>query len=116
MDDTERQEPQKSELVALRARIAALEQELAAERQHRLYHDHLLSNVNDAIIVLNPEFRIEEWNAGAERIYGWTENEVRGKQLSSVLQQRYLDPSTTSTSAFEQLLARGAWIGMVAQR
>lgn len=116
MDDPKRQEPQEPELVALRARIAALEQELAAERGQRQHHEHILANANDAIIVLNPEFLIQEWNAGAERMYGWAADEVRGKQLREVIRQRYLDTATTSASAFGALLAQGVWMGMVAQR
>ena len=116
MDDLERQHSEDQEIVALRARIAALEQALAAEHQNRVYHEHLLANVNDSVIVLNPEFRIQEWNAGAERMYGWAADEVRGKQLSAVVQQRYLDTSITSASAFSDLLAQGSWTGMVAQR
>ena len=117
MDDREGKVPEaEAELVALRARAAALEQELAAERRHRIYSEQLLANVNDAIIVLDLDFHIQAWNAGAERIYGWAERDVRGKQLSALLQQRYLGSTFTSARAFGDLLARGSWAGIVAQR
>ncbi|MDB5925639.1 MAG: hypothetical protein JWN13_4575 [Betaproteobacteria bacterium] len=34
-----------------------------------------------AIIVRDVEGRVETWNAAAERIYGWTQEEVRGKPV-----------------------------------
>ena len=34
-----------------------------------------------AIVVRDSEGRVESWNAAAERIYGWTQDEVRGKPV-----------------------------------
>ncbi|HUS67926.1 MAG TPA: ATP-binding protein [Kofleriaceae bacterium] len=48
--------------------------------------DHYLSTVlhhsNDAIVSLDVTGRVLTWNAAATRIFGWTEEEIRGKSLA----------------------------------
>lgn len=39
----------------------------------------------DAVIVLDEGFRIERFNLGAERIFGWTEAELKGQPLDQLL-------------------------------
>ncbi|MFT3891243.1 MAG: PAS domain S-box protein [Anaerolineales bacterium] len=48
-----------------------------AEEQLR-YQATLLSQVNDAIVASNAEYRITAWNAAAETLYGWKADEVLG--------------------------------------
>lgn len=50
----------------------------AAERRIREQAD-LINKARDAIIVSDLTGRITLWNQGAERIFGWTEPEVRGR-------------------------------------
>jgi PAS domain S-box-containing protein len=46
-------------------------------------HELLIRSVVDfAILMLDAEGRIVSWNAGAERIYGYTENEIVGEHFS----------------------------------
>lgn len=45
----------------------------------------LLDIADDAIIVLNMENRIVFWNHGAEDLYGWTKEEVRGRIAHELL-------------------------------
>lgn len=45
----------------------------------------LLDKAQDAIVVCDLNFKILFWNKGAERIYGWTINEVLGKPIADVL-------------------------------
>ncbi len=40
---------------------------------------------DDALVVTDAALRITGWNAGAERLYGWTAEEVAGKPVSAVL-------------------------------
>jgi PAS domain S-box-containing protein len=101
-------------ITALQARLALLEQELAAERARRAFHEQILANVNDAVIVLDTGFLIQEWNTAAERIYGWKADDVRGLRLDAILKQRYPD-GTTNASAWEQLAQNGLWSGQVVQ-
>jgi PAS domain S-box-containing protein len=49
----------------------------------------LVEKANDAIISLNPEGQIVAWNAYAERIFGYTTEEIIGKPFTTVLPQRY---------------------------
>lgn len=49
-----------------------------AEERYR----NLFNNANDAILTTDLEYRITSWNLGAEKIFGWTANEVMGMKLS----------------------------------
>jgi two-component system, cell cycle sensor histidine kinase and response regulator CckA len=103
------------EFQALQQRIAELEQALEAERARRQHHEHIFANVNDAVIVIDATFRVQEWNTAAERIYGWAAAEAQGHLLSSIVPTRYLDASTDA-SVFAVLQQTGVWTGLVAQR
>lgn len=67
----------------------------------------LLDKTRDAIVVRDLEHRITYWNKGAEKIYGWTTEEVIGRRASELL---YRDPA-----AFERASAAvvrlGEWNG-----
>lgn len=67
----------------------------------------LLDQAQDAIMVHDLRGSVTYWNKGAERVYGWLANEVRGRQVQEFLgwePAQYAD-------AMSQLLARGAWSG-----
>lgn len=61
------------------------EDELSAigERYRSLIHA-----VPVAVISLNAEYCIERWSAAAERILGWPEREVQGKDIAKVIRDR----------------------------
>jgi len=101
-------------LRTLLSRLAMVEQALASEQARRAYYEQILANVNDAIIIVDTASLILEWNAAAERIYGWAAHEVRGHRLGEVVSTRYLDGST-SRDAFAILEQQGVWTGLVAQ-
>jgi PAS domain S-box-containing protein len=42
------------------------------------YYDRLLETTEDAVIAVNPEMRITLWSRAAERLYGWSAEEVLG--------------------------------------
>ena len=46
----------------------------------------LIALAHDAIIVRTPESIITSWNQGAERMYGWTEQEAIGQESHALLQ------------------------------
>jgi len=52
-----------------------------AEERYR----NLFNNANDAILTTDLEYRITSWNLGAEKIFGWTANDVIGMKLSTLL-------------------------------
>ena len=49
------------------------------------YHARLLRHINDAVIATDDQLRITAWNRAAEKMYGWSSNEVMGRNLSEIL-------------------------------
>jgi PAS domain S-box-containing protein len=68
----------------------------------------LLDLAHDAIMVRDMEDRIEFWNDGAEKLYGWTAAEVRGKEASTFL---YKDEPAAAAATRVSLLENGKWTG-----
>ncbi|MGZ6652224.1 MAG: PAS domain-containing protein [Solirubrobacteraceae bacterium] len=53
--------------------------------EQQAYHANLLNNVDDGVIATDAEdFRITAWNRGAERLYGFTAEEVLGRPAREV--------------------------------
>ncbi|MEP6686106.1 MAG: PAS domain S-box protein, partial [Verrucomicrobiota bacterium] len=71
----------------------------------------LIDLAHDAIIVRDLDDHIIFWNQGAERLYGWTADEVRGRRGTDFLYE--------DTAAFlkgrKALLERGKWNGELHQ-
>ena len=42
----------------------------------------MLSQVNDAIIAIDNNYKVTYWNQGAEHLYGFKSDEMVGKPLS----------------------------------
>ena len=68
----------------------------------------LLDLAQDAIMVRDMEDRVEFWNHGAEKLYGWTAAEVQGKQASGFL---YQDEPASPVAARAALIENGKWTG-----
>ena len=51
-------------------------------QRHRLLLAHILDTSADGILTLDAEDRISTWNRGAERIFGWTEEEILGRHAA----------------------------------
>jgi len=58
---------------------------LDQSRRRRLYLEAVLSAAPDAIITLDAEHHIAEWNAGAERLFGYSREEVLGKKIDPLI-------------------------------
>jgi PAS domain S-box-containing protein len=70
----------------------------------------LIELAHDAIIVRTPESVIISWNHGAERLYGWTEQEAFGKMSHELLQTHF----PHSREVADNLLAlHGQWEGQL---
>ncbi len=69
----------------------------AAEIERQDYDRHireqasLLDKAQDAIIVRGMDYRIQFWNKGAERLYGWTDSEVQGQSIVDLIYVNYAD-------------------------
>jgi PAS domain S-box-containing protein len=71
----------------------------------------LLDKAQDAILVRDLEHQIRYWNQSAERLYGWSAEEVVGRSILPLL---YGD-STSYFNAHDKLLAEGEWVGELEQ-
>ncbi|MBA3916081.1 MAG: PAS domain-containing protein, partial [Acidobacteriales bacterium] len=69
----------------------------------------LLDLANDAIFIRSSDNKISYWNAGAERLYGWTKSEVLGRAPADFLKTEFPIP-------FEELSRRERWEGELRQR
>ncbi len=68
---------------------------------------HILDQAHDAIIIHDLEGRIHYFNKGAERILGWTADEVRGRRTTDL----FFEDTSTFATAQEKLLQAGKWDG-----
>jgi PAS domain S-box-containing protein len=71
----------------------------------------MLDTARDAIMVRDLDHRLLYTNRSAQRLYGWTSDEVIGRPISELL---YPDPGPFLT-ATEIVLARGEWVGEIEQ-
>lgn len=77
------------------------------------YQANILQHVSDAIFVVDFERRIQSWNPGAERIYGWRADEVIGKPIRDMLKPVYPEATLEEISAIFE--AQQTWIGELIQ-
>jgi len=66
-----------------------------------------LDKAQDAIFVRNLEGKMLFWNKGAERMYGWTRQEVVDRNVDEIL---YTEP-TKLAEAYRLTVSRGDWHG-----
>ena len=72
----------------------------------------LLDQAQDAILVRDLDQNILFWNKGAEKIYGWTAEEVTGKNAEELL---FKDRSRQFNAARQAIIQNGEWKGEVHQ-
>jgi len=69
----------------LRAQVADRER---AEASLRVAHERLarlIETANDAVVTIDQQSHVIEWNAMAERMFGWSQAEVRGRALTELI-------------------------------
>ena len=71
----------------------------------------LIDLAQDAIVVRDLGHWITFWNKGAERLFGWTAEEIKGRQVTELL---YRDAAAFE-SAQRELLDKGSWSGEIRQ-
>jgi PAS domain S-box-containing protein len=59
--------------------------EIRRQDERRLRHATIVESLEDAIISLTLEGGITSWNAGAQRMFGYTEEETIGRHISIIL-------------------------------
>lgn len=72
----------------------------------------LLDQAQDAILVCDLDQNILFWNKGAEKIYGWTAEEVVGKSVADLIHKEH---STQFDTARQAIIATGEWKGEMHQ-
>ena len=91
-------------------RVLMLKHDVTEERdvideQQRLA---LLDAANDGIIIFDLDGHIRYWNKGAERQYGWKQDDLRGELIHSLLQTVFPSPLEDIT---DHLFRAGRWEG-----
>jgi diguanylate cyclase (GGDEF)-like protein/PAS domain S-box-containing protein len=72
----------------------------------------LLDKARDAILVQDLDNRVLYWNRSAERLYGWTAEEVIGRQTRDV----FHDSLAEFNKSIDAVLRLGEWDGELSQR
>ncbi|HLZ59920.1 MAG TPA: PAS domain-containing sensor histidine kinase, partial [Ktedonosporobacter sp.] len=84
------------------------ERERLQQVQHIRLQAELLNQAHDAILTRDPINRVLSWNKGAEKLYGWTEQEALGRVTHNLLKTRFPISRSTLDALLEQ---RGEWEG-----
>lgn len=78
------------------------------------HHSRLLENISDAVISIDLDKKITSWNAGAEMLYGWKQDDVIGKYISDIIPVKEF--VTSSLKDYRESLKKiGKWMGEVIQ-
>ena len=75
---------------------------------------HLLDSVNVAVISTGLDGLVTHWNAGAERMYGWTREETVGRPLRELVVPP--DYATKMAEVIRGIRATGEWTGELEAR
>ena len=101
-----------NELAGVRQRVAGLEEsEAARKRAEReseerwLYLESVLACAPDAIVTLDARHNVLEWNPGAERLFGYTLEEVVGRNIDDLITGPDTDVFDEATGLTRRILA-----------
>ncbi len=87
------------ELAILRQRVAEIERrdgqgkraEGALKESENMFRT-LAASANDAIIWIDNEAKVKYWNKAAERLFGYREQDIAGKEMHTIIvPRRYLE-------------------------
>jgi PAS domain S-box-containing protein len=80
--------------------------------EERAYLAGLLENTEDAVVAMDERYVVTAWNTGAERLYGWTADEVVGRHAEEVARSDLSEAQWTELR--RELAANGRWRGELA--
>jgi PAS domain S-box-containing protein len=100
---------------SLRARLARQQSDEAARQAVAKVSEQasLLDRAQDAIMVRNLDRTLRFWNKGAERLYGWTAEEVLGKSMEAFM---YPNPQVLGAAVAQAVANNGDWNGELEQK
>ncbi|ACK68901.1 PAS/PAC sensor hybrid histidine kinase [Gloeothece citriformis PCC 7424] len=101
----------KGEIIKLRWLLRDLTQQKKTQEQLS-EQAALLNVVSDAIIVYNLHDQIVFWNRSAQDLYGWTAQEIEGKNISLILSA---DSQQKLAQIYQSLFKQGEWKGELNQ-
>ncbi len=79
------------------------------------YHANLVETVSDAIISTDTENKIRSWNCSAEKLYGWSMEEVIGKKGADLLKTKFQEGFSREL-LLKEMHEVGSWHGELIQR
>jgi PAS domain S-box-containing protein len=79
-----------------------------------LFHASLAQGILDAVAVVDLAGRVLSWNKAAEALYGWTEEEVKGKVLGTLVHAHYQEGNREAW--LQKILALNYWRGEARQQ
>lgn len=74
----------------------------------------IFNNAPDAIIAVDLNYFITEWNKAAERMYSYKKEEVIGKRLDEIIHTEHIAPYSKEKAAI-QMKNSGGWSGEIIQ-
>ncbi len=86
-----------------------------SQRETDDYVAALTDNIIDAVISTDNDYRIATWNKGAEALYGWSAEEVKGKYVRDVLENEFPDNPHGREEAQMAMARYGQWRGEAIQ-
>ncbi|MHB8104149.1 MAG: PAS domain S-box protein [Dehalococcoidales bacterium] len=78
------------------------------------YHASLVDSISDAIVSSDNDYTVISWNKGAEKMYGWREEEVLGKNVLDILKPVYTNVKLEDIRA--SMDKTGYWQGEAVQQ
>ncbi|NBC16416.1 MAG: PAS domain S-box protein [Bacteroidetes bacterium] len=88
-----------------------LQRDITAEKQRHAEGQAkaaLLEEAQDAIYVQSLEGYLLYWNRGAERLYGWSDEQLAGRKIDEVL---FREDDSLPARAFQRTMRQGRWNG-----
>ncbi|MGA2586254.1 MAG: two-component regulator propeller domain-containing protein [Candidatus Aminicenantales bacterium] len=74
--------------IAVYTDVTELKRTEAELERRQKYLESVLFNSSNAIVAIDAEAKILEWSPGAEKIFGWTKDEVLGKDIDDFVVKR----------------------------
>ena len=76
--------------------------------ERRLFLESLLASVPDAIVTSDARHVISEWNRGAERLFGYSREEARGRRIDELITGADTQVLAEATRWTRQIQSRGS--------
>jgi len=73
--------------------------------ERRLYLESVLGSAPDAIVALDSQHKVQEWNEGAEKLFGYSAEEARGRNLDDLITGSERKTFEEATAFTRQVLA-----------